>query len=91
MGIIECIPTSEGPQARLVSQIVIIVLHLEKQVNMEPASPFRAPLMQVLLRFAKVATDVFLSDDFMKVGFGTYCKFCLFLILLFSLCNFLQL
>lgn len=68
MGIIECIPTSEGPQARLVSQIVKLVLHLEKQVNMEPASPFREPLMQVLLRFAKVATDVFLSDDFMKVS-----------------------
>lgn len=66
MGIIECIPTSEGQQLKLVSQIVRLVMHLEKQVNMEPASPFREPLMQVLLRFAKVATDVFLSDDFMK-------------------------
>lgn len=68
MGIIECIPTSEGPQSRLVSNIVKMVLQLEKQVNMEPASPFCEPLMKVLSRFAKVATDVLLSDDFIKVG-----------------------
>ncbi|KAJ1522938.1 hypothetical protein ONE63_002077 [Megalurothrips usitatus] len=66
MGIIECIPTSEGPQARLVANLVKRVLQLEKQVNMEPASPFREPLMRVLLRFAKVATEVLLSDEFMK-------------------------
>lgn len=68
MGIIECIPSSEGPQTRLVSNIVKLVLQLEKQVNMEPASPLREPLLRVLLRFAKVAIDVFLSDEFMKVS-----------------------
>jgi len=67
MGIIESVPIVNNSPTRLLPILIKLVQGLEKQMCVEAASPFREPMMKVLLRFPKETVDIFLSDEMIKV------------------------